>query len=207
MQTSFIPKKPIVETRISGGGISLFLLLAIIIFIVSLALAAGIWLWKGALVNQIEADKQALVEAKDSYEEDTINPLIRLDDRIEVSKVLLAKHLSISPIFTLLETNIIRNVQLKTMRFSYGGDDKIKIELTGTAVDYDALLTQSNIFGREDLRKFISQPVISDFNPTAEGNIAFNFSAFVDPRLVSYAGTLDSQETAVPSDSAVNNPE
>jgi hypothetical protein len=190
MQTSFIPKKPIVESQSSGSGMSLFLLLSIIVFIVSIALALGVWLWRGSLVKQIEADKTALVAAKESYEEDTINPLIRLNDRIEESKGLLTRHLAISPVFVMLEKNILRNVRLKTMKFSYTGGDKIKIDLTGTAASYDALSKQSDAFGGENLRKFISQPVISDFSPTADGSISFNFTASVDPRLVSYENTL-----------------
>jgi len=190
MQTSFIPKKPIIESQSTGSGVSLFLLLSIILFIVALALAGGVWLWKGALVSQIEKDKAALVAAKDSYEEATINPLIRLDSRIEQSKLLLAKHIAVSPVFIMLEKNVLRNIQLKSMKFSSGNDAKIKIDLSGTASSYDALSKQADAFGSETLRLFISQPVISDFSPTTNGSISFNFTAMVDPKLVSYTNTL-----------------
>jgi hypothetical protein len=190
MQTSFIPKKPVTAEPLDGGGISLFLLISIILFIVAVSLAGGVWVWRQSLVSQIEKDKAALVAAKESYEEDTINPLIRLDDRIEVSKILLGQHLAISPVFALLEKNVLRNVRLKNMKFSYSGNDKIKIDLSGSAINYDALSKQSDSFGNENLRKFIIGPVISDFNPTADGSVAFNFTAMVDPRLVSYENTL-----------------
>lgn len=190
MQTSFIPKKPIIESRNEGSGMSLFLLLAIILFIVTVALAGGVWLWQKALVAQIEKDKAALVAAKDSYEEGTINPLIRLDDRIEQAKILLANHLAVSPVFTLLEQNVLRNIRLKSLKFSADGNDQIKIDLTGLAASYDALSKQADAFGSETLRKFISQPVISDFSPTADGSIAFNFTASVDPKLVSYGDII-----------------
>ena len=190
MQTSFIPKKPIVESRPESSGISLFLLLSVIVFIVAVALAGGVWLWKNALTSQIEKDKVALVGARTSYEEGTINPLIRLDDRIEQSKILLANHLAITPVFTLLEKNVLRNVRLKSMNFSYTNDQKIKIELSGTASSYDALSKQSDALGSETLRQFISQPVISDFSPTADGSVSFNFNASVDPSLVSYSNAI-----------------
>jgi hypothetical protein len=202
MQTSFIPKKPIIESRNEGSGISLFLLLSIILFIVAIALIGGIWLWRGALISQIEKDKAALVAAKESYEEDTINPLVRLDDRIEESKGLLNRHLAVSPVFTMLEKNVLRNVRLKSMKFSYAGNDKIKVDLSGTAASYDALSKQSDAFGSETLRKFISQPVISDFSPTPDGSVSFNFTASVDPKLVSYANTLEQIETV---DTQINN--
>jgi hypothetical protein len=118
--------------------------------------------------------------------------LISLNNRIEESKKLLNSHLAISPVFTMLEQNVLRNIRLKNMKFSYAGSDKIKIELAGTAADYDALSKQSDAFGSEALRKFISTPVISDFNPTADGSISFNFTANVDPKLVSYENIIAS---------------
>jgi len=78
------------------------------------------------------------------------------------------------------------------MKFSDGTDHKIRVELSGTASSYGALSKQSDAFGSESLRKFISEPVISDFSPTADGSVSFNFSALVDQNLVSYGNTLDS---------------
>ena len=190
MQTSFIPKKPIVESRSSGSGMSLLLLLSIIIFIVSVSLVGGIFVWRKSLISNIEKSKAALVAAKESYEEDTINPLIRLNDRIEQSEILLSRHLAVSPIFLLLENNILKNVRLKNMKFSFAGDDKIRVDLSGTAASYGALSKQSDAFGNESLRDYISQPVISDFNPTADGTISFNFNAIVNPALVTYKNIL-----------------
>ena len=198
MQTSFIPKKPVVESQPSGSGVSLFLLLSIILFIVVVALAGGVWLWQKSLAGQIVKDKQSLVDAKDSYQEGTINPLIRLNDRIEVSKTLLANHLAVSPVFTLLEKNVLKNIRLKSLKFSYTGADKININLSGTAANYDALSKQSDAFGSDTLRGFISQPVISNFNPTADGSVSFDFTALVYSKLVSYANTLGNTNSSAP---------
>jgi cytoskeletal protein RodZ len=192
MQTSFIPKKPITESRVSGSGVSLFLLLSIILFITAITLALGVWLWQKSLVSQIEKDKTALEAARNSYEADTIDSLVRLDNRIEESKALLASHVAVSPVFIMLEKNVLKNIRLKTMKFSDGTDHKIRVELSGTASSYGALSKQSDAFGSESLRKFISEPVISDFSPTADGSVSFNFSALVDQNLVSYGNTLDS---------------
>lgn len=195
MQTSFIPKKPITEDHGEGSGISLFLLLAIILFIVSVALAGGIWIWKNSLLSQIETHKQELAAAKASYEEGTINELIRLDDRINLSNDLLKKHLAISPIFLLLEKNTLKSVRIKTFKFSYAGSDKIKIDLAGTAQSYEALSKQSDAFGADHLRDKLSQPVISDFSPTADGSISFNFNALVNSNLISYSALNTSTST------------
>ena len=144
-------------------------------------------MWKGSLTSKIEKDKLDLVTVKSTYEEPTINALIRLDDRIKVSADLLAKHLAISPIFLLLEKNTLKNVQLKTFKFTYGTAGQTKIDLTGNAQSYEALSKQSDAFGAENLRSFVSAPVISDFSPNADGSVAFTFSALVNSNLISYS--------------------
>jgi len=190
MQTSFIPKKPITETSSSGSGVSLFLLISIILFIVAIAASGGVWVWQKQLNNNIEASKLSLEDTKKNYEEKTIKDLIRLDDRIEQTKILLAKHLAVTPVFTMLQKNIIQNVQLKSMKFSYGGNGKTKIELTGVAKNYDALSKQSDAFGSDNLKSYVSQPVVSDFLLNADGTVSFNFSALIDPSLISYSNSI-----------------
>ena len=69
MQTSFIPKKPIIENNSADSGVSLFLLLSIIVFIVAVALAGGVWVWQNSLIAQIEKDKKELVAVRESYED------------------------------------------------------------------------------------------------------------------------------------------
>jgi hypothetical protein len=191
MQTSFIPKKPIIESTSSSSGVSLFLLLSIILFIVAVALAGGVWLWQKSLVAQIEKDKVDLAAVKDSYEEGTIKPLIRLNDRIEESKNLLANHIAVHPVFVLLEENVIQNVQLKTFKFSAAGNNKINLELSGIARNYDALSKQSDAFGAPHLRDYISEPVISDFSLNLDGTVAFNFKALINSDLISYEKVLE----------------
>jgi hypothetical protein len=200
MQTSFIPKKPIIESRNEGSGISLFLLLSIIVFIVAITLGGGIWVWQNSLNAEIIKDKIALQDAKKSYEENTINPLIRLNDRIEESKKLLDSHIAVSPVFAMLEKYTYKNIRYKTMKFSYAGKDKIRIDLTGVASTYDALSAQSDIFGGDSLKDVISEPVVSDFNPNFDGSISFNFTAVIDSSLISY----ESKISPVSTDETIN---
>ena len=196
MQTSFIPKKPIIESRSAGSSISLFLLLSIIVFIVTMAAASGVWLWRESLIKQVDKDIEDLAAAKKTYVDSTIDDLIRLDNRIEVSKVLLQNHLAVSPVFTFLENNVLKFVRLKSMRFSYAGSEKIKIDLSGTAGSYGVLSKQSDAFGDLRLKSLISQPVISDFSPLADGGVSFNFSASIYPKLVTYADIGDTGDSS-----------
>ena len=86
------------------------------------------------------------------------------------------------------------------MKFSYVGDNKVKMDLIGIARNYDALSKQSDAFGAENLRPYISEPVVSDFTLNVDSTVSFNFSAFVDPTLVSYGNTLVSTDAVAPID-------
>jgi cytoskeletal protein RodZ len=192
MQTSFIPKSPTTVARSTRVGMSIFLLLSVIVFIVILALAGGVWLWQNSLISAVNTDKTELAKVRGDatrYNEDDINSLIRLNNRIEETKTLLANHVAVSPIFNKLEQDILKNISLKDMKFSFSPTDGINLDLTGFATNFDALSKQSDIFKGEAL---ISNPVISDFNPTPEGRISFNFSATILPDLISYKKLIDS---------------
>ncbi len=119
------------------------------------------------------------------------------------SQALLDRHLAVSPIFIMLERNVLRNIRLKTLKFSFAGDNKIKIDLSGIATNYDALSRQSDALGTDKLRKLISTPVVSDFSPLADGNISFNFTDSVNPDLVSYKNILGAPAD-VPADSTAS---
>lgn len=198
MQTSFIPKKPITESHSAGPGISLFLLISIIVLIVSLALAGYVWLMQQSLTKQIIANTEKLAKDENAYKKATINPLIRLNDKMVEANNLLENHVAVTPVFALLEENVLKNVQLKNMKFSKTEDGQVKINLSGIADTYDVLSKQSEAFGDEDLKikKLISEPVITDFSPLTDGRISFNFSASIGSELVTYKNTLESADVS-----------
>jgi len=188
MQTSFIPKKPITESPKDSGGISIFLLLSVLVFITAISTAFGVWLYQKSLSSKIEKLAKSLEESRSSYEEKSILDLIRLNDRIEQSKLLLNKHIAVSPLFTVLESKIVKNVRIETMKFSLDTAAKMKLNLKGKATSYDALSKQSDILG--DLRDYITEPVVSNFSPNTDGSISFDFNALVTPKTVSYESTI-----------------
>lgn len=190
MQTSFIPKKPIIESRSSGSGVSLFTLISTILFIAAIALSVGVWLWQNALIAQVKKGQVALETARNLYEEETINNLVRLDDRIKVTRGVLNNHIAVTPILTTLEESVLKNVRLKNLKFSYGGNNKIDLSITGAALNYDVLYKQADSFKSDNLSNVILQPVFSNFTPNTDGTISFDLTAQINPSLISYNNTV-----------------
>ena len=190
-QTSFIPKKPIVEGQTITPKVCLFFLVSVIVFLVAVGLAGWIFLEKNFLIQKINTDKQTIEANKGSFETDTIESMIRLDSRIKVANLLLSKHIAISPIFSFFEDKTLKDVRFKSFKFSYlgsGSSDQIvdKVEMDGQAKDFKTVASQANEFGKVDYRAIIKSPVFSDLNLTQDGSVSFSFVSSISPDVISY---------------------
>ncbi len=196
IQTSFIPKKPIVDdSRISGSGISLFLVVSIIVFLVSLALMAWVTLTKSSMINAIKLDKETISKNKSAFETETIESILRLDSRIKVGQNLLDKHIVVSPIFNFLEQRTLRSVRFKNFKFyaagkAADGSDVVKVEMSGVARDFKTIALQADEFGKVEYRDVVRETNFSDLNITQDGQVSFSFSAYVIPGFIAYINNI-----------------
>ena len=187
-QTSFIPKKPITAGNDrSSGPINLFSLVGTVLFVAALALSGGVFFYQKLLVKQIEANKGSLERAKDDFDPDTINEIIRFDTRIETSKKLLSSHIAATPFFDYLSTITLRSVRFRDFSFTYLGKDNILVEMKGLAQGYAAVALQSDLLNEQ---KFLKDTVIGDMSLESTGNVAFSVSTKVDPSIFSYEKIL-----------------
>ncbi len=193
-QTSFIPKKTIAQglTRPRPEAVSVALLVAIIIFILTLGAAGGVFAYKKVLIGRINDMNKRLAEAKNSFEPDFIEQLNKLNKRILSANKILAAHTTVSPIFDLLENATLATVKFNSFAYDLKDNGAGSLSLTGEAKNFSSIALQSDIFGQE---KYIKNPVFSDLNPDSSGNIVFKFSSNIDPTLVSYKNNLKSPET------------
>jgi hypothetical protein len=192
-QTSFIPKKTVIESpkRIKSGGGAINLI-AFIVFLASLIAAGGAYFYRESVKTDIEEFKRSLAVAKNQFEPSLITELQILDKRLNAATTILEKHIAVSPIFVLLE-----EVTLPTVRysdFSYEVDtttNLVNVTMKGEAKGYNFIALQADLF---DDNKFIKNPIFSDFVLDQTGNIDFNLTFSVDKSLVSYESFLDREE-------------
>lgn len=192
-QTSFIPKKTVIESpkRIKSGGGAINLI-AFIVFLASLIAAGGAYFYRESVKTDIEEFKRSLAVAKNQFEPSLITELQILDKRLNAATTILDKHIAVSPIFVLLE-----EVTLPTVRysdFSYEVDtttNLVNVTMKGEAKGYNFIALQADLF---DDNKFIKNPIFSDFVLDQTGNIDFNLTFSVDKSLVSYESFLDREE-------------
>src|SRR5690348_3321327 len=117
-QTSFIPKKPIIEERVVyARPVNIFTVGASLILFAVLLGSGGLYFYKGTLKNEINKKAQDLELAKNRFEPARIAELQVLDKRLRASNEILTKHIAISPIFKALEGVTLPSVSYT--HFSY----------------------------------------------------------------------------------------
>lgn len=202
-QTSFIPKAPVVGSRGSNTGVNFFMLISVIIFLVSLGLSAYVYLEKNNLIQNIKSVQNTISTNKNGIisDQNTIENIINLDNRINVAKQLLAQHISISPIFDFLQQATIQDVRFNSFSFSAGGKDSngnntVKVNLTGVGRSWESVASQESEFDLPDWKNIISNSQLSNFGINPDGSISFSFSADIDPQFLLYANTENNNSAA-----------
>ncbi len=189
-QSSFIPKGPISSVSSSGGApaprrrqTDIFSFASSAIFIISLVLAGGVFLYQLFLDYSITQMKGELENARATLEPDTVDSLIRLNSRLVSTESLVKNHLIISPIFDFLEVSTPKTVRYTDMNFTTTSKGP-EIVLQGQAVSYAALAAAAVNFDNADT--YFANAVFSDLKLDEKGNVVFTFRAQVKPLALSY---------------------
>src|SRR3989338_9778962 len=96
-QTSFIPKKPMIEERASSSSVSLFTIVSIFIFASIILASGGLYFYKRILEKNITKMEDDLNLAQARFEPSKILQLQVLDNRLIASNEILSKHIVVSP--------------------------------------------------------------------------------------------------------------
>ena len=207
-QTSFIPKKQITQAGSSIGmsqrprrNTSLFMSIAVLLFLLSLGAIGGTFAWKSYLENQQLDYKKQLSEREKQFNADLIEELKRQNIKIDVASQLLQSHLATSQIFDILGRLTIENVRFLNMDMSTPTNqtEDIKVSMKGYGTSFAAVAFQSDVLGQLEqygLRKIVKNPIISDPALDQAGTVAFGFSASISPASLSYEKSIAGTESA-----------
>lgn len=190
-QTSFIPKKPIVEERVkSSKPVGFFMILSILIFLSMVLAAGGLYFYKTTLASNIVKMEEALTLAKNRFEPEAITQLQVLDKRLTASKEVLSNHVAINPIFKALSAITMKSVRYTKFSYDLGTtkDSKVAVKLTGQTNGYRAVALQSDLFAKD---KNLINPVFSNLTLDSKGNVLFDLEFSVDPTFISYKHMLE----------------
>ncbi len=189
-QTSFIPKKPMVNERSAPprpvGPLLVVSLFAL--FTVFLAFG-GLYFYKGITEKKIENMKSNLALAQNRFEPAKLAELQVLDQRLRAGSEIIANHTVITPIFDALEEMTMKTVRFITFAYTLGEGKGLpaKIKMTGQAAGYRSVALQSDLFAKN--KSFID-PVFSNLALDQSGNVLFDLEFSVEPAFLNYKQTI-----------------
>ena len=189
LPASFIPKKTIEENPLRRSNpTDFFSLIATIVFLISLLALLGVFIAETLYKkNKVELDSR-IEREKTAFDTRAILDLERISKRLSIANELLTEssHLFPSRIFTLLENATLRTVRYSGFEYRIergAGSQKILVNLEGEARDYAAIALQSDIFSDN---QYVLDHVFSSLNTDRTGNISFDLSILVDPKIFVY---------------------
>ena len=196
-QTSFIPKKSMAPTagpgvlRTSGQrhGTSVFMVIAVLIFIISLASVGGVYYWKQYLVSQREKYQAQLAQRKKDFNLELIQQLKDANAQIDTAKQLIANHIAISGLFKFIQDLTVEKVRFLNLDVSAGQAGAVTIGMSGYGADLKTVAFQAFILDkleRYGLRNIVKNPMLSNPSLDPKGIASFSLTASIDPSNLSY---------------------
>src|SRR5665213_2449853 len=120
--TSFIPHDATTPSAprhydSSGGLTDLLTLVALVLFVASVALAAGSFLYEQYLNNESASKHSQIVAAQAAFDPTLIQTLTTLDQRMNAANTLLAAHIAPSAFFAALDEATAETVSFQNLNF------------------------------------------------------------------------------------------
>lgn len=185
--SSFIPPdtvEPVARHRSGRGSLTDFFgLITVVLFVTSIALAVGVFLYNQFLETSKKSKIEQLTRARAAFDPGLIADLTRLDDRMNVAQKLLTNHFAPSIFFNMLELTTLQTVSFKTLAFDVVNEKEITIKMDGVAESVNSVALQADIFSNNGI---ITSPIFSNINRGDDG-VRFNLTALVNPSAVRYS--------------------
>lgn len=199
-QTSFIPKKPMMETPLHRAplpmqrSVGILTVIAVVLIVLVGGAYGGLYFYKSTLDVKVANAKKSLALAESSFEAETIADLQLFDKRIAASKQVLASHIVLSPFFELLNTLTLPSIQFTKFTYSGSTDGKsFTVKMSGNAKDYKSIAVQASVFN-SSAGKYLKDVVFSNLNLSDDkekkGYVTFDVTFNIDPILLSYEKQL-----------------
>lgn len=186
-RTSFIPKKnvgtPSVRPKKSYKSFSLLSFVGVVVFLVAIIVSGGLFGYQYTLIQSIDQKGNALAEARRSIDDNYINSLKSIDERLITANQLLDKHVVLSSFFEFLEKFTLKSVQFTSLKYEIDEDGQMSVEIGGKSLSYNSLVLQSNILENNNI---LENSELSDVKLDDSGNVIFKIKSVLDSSFLKF---------------------
>lgn len=182
-QSSFIPKEPATQQAFKPKKTGFLGFLAVLLFLVSIAGAGGVFFYKSLLKKDVQELESQLAAAEKNIDKETINEMSKFSRKLSTVKSIVFKHRVVSNFIEALASSTVSAVQFTDFSFGDIKDEGLTVNLLGKALNYSSIATQENILYQNEYFKSI------DFSNLALGEnglVSFTVKLIVDPQISIY---------------------
>lgn len=193
-QTSFIPKKPIVQNGASGTTstgsktTSISIVVTVFILISMIVATVGLYFYRDYLKKNKEDLSATLFKMRSSFDNDTIAALELYDKKSTVAKQVLVGHIVLSPLFDTINELTLSSIQYTKFEHSTKGGI-FSVKMSGIARDYKSIALQADVFNTKKGSMF-KDVIFSNLTKDKFNNVTFDLEFDVDPALLSYSNHI-----------------
>ncbi len=199
-QTSFIPKKPIVENGVNISSddkktTSIFIVVTVLILIVMILSTGGLYLYKEYLNKNIGNLKSDLFKISKSFDQDTIMELETYDKRTKTARQVLGSHIVLTPLFELIGKLTLSSIQYTKFDHSTSNGN-FSVKMSGIARDYRSIALQADVFNTKE-GSVLKDVIFSNLTKNKNNYVVFDVEFNVDPSFLSYSNNISNMNTNV----------
>ncbi len=182
--SSFIPhENPVMSSQRAASGLpELALLISIVLFVASGALAAGVFFYAQYLSTASASKVEQLERAKAAFEPALIQQLMRLNDRMHSADSILSAHAAPSLFFDALQAATLSTVSFSTLDIQAADARTLSIKMAGVAQSVNSIALQAELFSKNGI---IKDPIFTGIDREQDG-VHFVLSADVDTGAISF---------------------
>lgn len=185
--------------RAPSGLPELALLVSVVLFVASGALAAGVFFYAQYLSTASTSKVQQLERAKAAFEPALIQQLMRLNDRMHSADTILSSHAAPSLFFDALQAATLSTVSFSSLDLQAADARTLSIKMAGVAQSVNSIALQAELFSKNGI---IKDPIFTGIDREQDG-VHFVLSADVDTSAISFArGIATPIQSGAPAQSA-----
>ena len=197
--TTFIPKKPLMETSSGDAPVSrpvgLLSTISLILFIITIFITGIMYFWKSYETSNVASLSSSVDAVSKDFEPQLITQLQSLDRQLQNANMLVKNHTVISPIFDVLEASTLKQVQFSKFDVTFDPTAGIQVKMSGLADGYQSIAEQSDVLGSNT---FLTDVIFSNFNLTQDGKVSFDLTFGVRPEFLNFqTAPIDGAQTPV----------
>lgn len=191
--TSFVPNSSPAARRgfhIDFSGV--FEIIAYSVVSITFLIAVGVFFYGRILIANKSAKDTTLAAAESAFDPVTVVNFVRLRNRLNSSKELIANHIALSGFFSVIEKVLPSNVRFASLNILVDSTGTGKISGSGVAKSFNALAATSGALASDGR---IKDAIFSKITVNKDNSVSFGFSATLSPGIIAFSPDMTSLGT------------